>query len=114
MLEGGGDDIGLDLEVDRDEIGGISVVGVDPANFGGGEDDIFRLVVREEGVNGGLGCQVKLGVGAKEEIGVAEGVELADDGGTNQAAVAGDEYGGGSVDWGWRHGGGERDVSVEE
>lgn len=97
MFEGGGDDVGLDLEVDGDEIGGVGVVGMDSAHFSGGEDHVLGFVLGEEGVDSGLRCEVEFGVGAEEEVGVAEGGELADDGGADEATVARDEYGGGFV-----------------
>lgn len=71
MFEGGGDDVGLDLEVDGDEIGGVGVVGVDSADFSGGEDHVLGFVLGEEGVDGRLRCEVEFGVGAEEEVGVA-------------------------------------------
>lgn len=98
MGEGGGDDVGLDLEVDGDEIGRVGLVRVDAADLRGGEDDEPGLVRGEEGVDGGLGGEIELGVGAEEEVGVAEGGEPADDGGADEAAVSGHEYGGGFVD----------------
>lgn len=64
MLEGGGDYVGLDLEVDGDEVGGVSAVGVDSADFSGGEDDVLGLVGGEKLVDGGLRCEVELGVGS--------------------------------------------------
>lgn len=51
MTERGIDDVGLDLEVDGDEIGRISIVGVDAANFGSSKDDVIRLLGGEEGVD---------------------------------------------------------------
>lgn len=48
------DDVGLDLEIDGDEIGGVSVVGVDAADFCGCKDDIIRLLRGEESVDIGL------------------------------------------------------------
>lgn len=68
MGVGGSDDVGLDLEVDGDEIGWVGVVGVDAADFRGGEDDVVGLLGGEEGVNGGLGGEVELGMGPEEEV----------------------------------------------
>ncbi|KAL2520952.1 Uncharacterized protein Fot_24875 [Forsythia ovata] len=39
-----GDYIGLDLDADGNEVAKVGVVGVDAANLGAGEDDIYRLV----------------------------------------------------------------------
>lgn len=103
MIEGGGDDVGLDLEVDGDEIGGVGLVGVDAADLCGGEDDVLGLLRGEEGVDGGLGGEVELGVTAEEEIGVAEGGELADDGGADEATVACHEYGSRFIHCDWIH-----------
>lgn len=97
MAVGGVDDIGLDLEVDRDEFGRVGVVGVDAADLGGGEDDVAGAVAGEEVVDGGLAGEVEVGVGAEEEVVEAEGAELVDDGGADEAAVAGDEDRGGLV-----------------
>lgn len=83
MFERGGDDVGLDLEVDGQEIGGVGFVGVDAADFGGGEDDVVGLVIGEEGVDGGLDGQVELRVGAEEEVCEVEFLEFADDGGAD-------------------------------
>lgn len=104
VFEGGGDDVGLDLEVDCDEVGRVSVVGVDAANLSRGKDDVLWFVGGEKGIDGGLRCEVKLGVGAEEEVGVTKRFELPDNRGSHQAAVAGDENGGGFVDGGWIHG----------
>lgn len=83
MTERGIDDVGLDLEVDGDEIGRISIVGVDAANFGSSKDDIIRLLGGEEGVDIGLTSEIELGVRAKQKIGEVEGEEFADDGGAD-------------------------------
>lgn len=61
--EGGVDDVGLDLEVDGDEVGGEGRVGVDPADLGGGEEDVAGAVEEEEGLDGGLAGEVELRVG---------------------------------------------------
>lgn len=68
VFESGGDDVGLDLEVDGDEVGWVGVVGVDAADFGGGEDDVVWGVGGEEGIDGGLGSEVEFGVGEEEEV----------------------------------------------
>lgn len=49
MAIGGIDYVGLDLEIDGYEIGGICVVSVDPADFCGGENDELRFLGGEEG-----------------------------------------------------------------
>lgn len=69
MDEGAVNDVGLDLEIDGDEIGRVSVVSVDSANFCGGEDHELRLLGGEEGVDGGLDCEIELGVGSEDEVG---------------------------------------------
>lgn len=71
MGEGGSDDVGLDLEIDSDEISRVGVVGVDAANFCRGEDDIVGFLGGEEGVDGGLDGEIEVGMGAEEEIGIA-------------------------------------------
>ena len=62
------DHIGLDLEIDGDEVCGVRVVGVDPADFGGGEDDVDWLLLCEEGFDVGLAGEIELGVCSEEEV----------------------------------------------
>lgn len=69
--ERGVDDIGLDLEVDGDEIRGKVGVGVDAADLGGGEEDVAGAVEEEEGLDVGLAGEVELRVGGDEEVGEA-------------------------------------------
>ena len=85
------DDVGLDLEVNCDEVGGVGVVGVDSAEFCGSEDDLARLHGSEEGVDGGLDGKVEFRVGSEDEVGEAEGFKLANYGGSDKAPVAGNE-----------------------
>uniref|UniRef100_A0A7C8YQX8 Uncharacterized protein n=1 Tax=Opuntia streptacantha TaxID=393608 RepID=A0A7C8YQX8_OPUST len=69
MDEGGVNDVGLDLEIDSDEIGRVSVVSVNSADFCGGKGDELRLLGGEEGVDGGLDCEIELSVGSEDEVG---------------------------------------------
>lgn len=87
----GVDDVGLDLEVGGDEVGGEGGVGVDAADLGGGEDDVARVLGGEEGLDVGLAGEVELGVGAEDDGGEAEREEAAQDRGPDEALVAGDE-----------------------
>ena len=50
--KGGVNQVGLDLEVDADEIGGVGVVGPYPADLGRCEKNILGLGAREEGIRG--------------------------------------------------------------
>lgn len=85
------DDVGLDHEVFVDEFGGVGVVGVDAADFGCGEVDLIGFFLGEEGANGSLIGEIELGMGTRNDIGVALGLELADDGGADHATMACDE-----------------------
>ena len=87
----GVDDVGLDHEVVADEVGRVGVVGEDAADFGGGEEDMLGLFGGEELVDGGGVDEIELSAGAGDEVGVAQPLQLAVDGGADQAAVAGDE-----------------------
>lgn len=88
---GGVNDVGLDLEVHGDEVGGVGAVSVDAADLGRGEDHEPGLLGGKEGVHVALACQVKLGVGAQDKVGKAQVAELPHDGRADQAPVAGDE-----------------------
>lgn len=68
---GGVDDVGLDLEIDGDEIRRVGVVGVNAADFSGGEDHESGFLGGEEGLDVGLAGEVELGVGAEDEAGEA-------------------------------------------
>lgn len=52
----------LDLEIDSDEIVGVSKVSVDAADFGGGEDDVMGFCGSEKGVYGGLVGEIQSGM----------------------------------------------------
>lgn len=68
---GGVDDVGLDLEVEGDEVGRISVVGVNATDFCGGEDYELGGFGGKEGLDVGLAGEIKFGMGAEEEVGEA-------------------------------------------
>lgn len=68
MAVGGVDDVGLDLEVDSDEIRRIRVVGVDSADLRGCEDHESRPLGGEERFDVALARQVEIGVGAEDEV----------------------------------------------
>lgn len=44
------------VNVDGDEVNWVGIVGVDPTNLGGDEDDIKGLVDSEESVDSRLNC----------------------------------------------------------
>lgn len=71
MAVGGVDDVGLDLEVDGDEVGGVGVVGVDSADFCGGEEHELWLLGGEEQFDVVLAGEVELSVGAEDKVGEA-------------------------------------------
>ena len=91
------DDVVLDLEVVEEKLGGLVVVGVDAADFGRGEEDVFRLFAGVELFDGSGIAQVQFGVGAANEMGKAEALQLAPEGATDQPAVAGDVNAAGAV-----------------
>ena len=67
--------------------------GVDAADLGGGQVDLGRALVGEEGLDAGLVGQVQFGVGAGDEPAVAGAFEGAHQGGADHAAMAGDVNG---------------------
>lgn len=84
------DHIGLDRQIVADELGRVAVVGDDAAHLGRGQEDVFRPVLGEKGIDrSGVG-QIEFGVGALQDVRVALAFEIADDGGADQTAVAGD------------------------
>ena len=84
------DDIGLNGQVAVNKIGRIGVVGQDAADLGGSHKHIVRLGIFKKGFGIGLAGQVELGMGAGDKVGIAIGLEFAEDGGTGEASVAGD------------------------
>ena len=91
MAERGFDDVGLESKIVVNEIGRVGGIGEDAPDLSGGEEDIFWLFFREEAVDGLRITEVEFGAGAKKEIGIAKRLQVARDGGTNKATVAGDE-----------------------
>lgn len=83
--------VGLDLEVGDDEVGWEGGDGVDATDLGGNEDDIARELGGEEGLDVELLVEAELGAGADDHVGVAEEKEASEDGGADEAAVAGHE-----------------------
>lgn len=79
------------MEVDADEISRIRIVCVDTAYFGRGKDDELGLLGGKEGLDVFLSGKIELGVGAKDQIGIAESLELSDDGRADQTTVSGNE-----------------------
>ena len=86
------DDVGLHHQVLVDEFRRVSVVGVDATHLGSGQIDLVGLFFCKEGVDGGLVGQVEFGVRAGDDaIGrVTLSKQLAQDGRTHHATVAGD------------------------
>jgi len=105
MAIGAVDKVGLNHQVVVEEFGPVGVVGVDAADFGGGEEDVVGLLLGEEVVDGGLVAQVEFAAGTEQQVGVATGGELAYEGGTDEAVVAGDVDFGLKVHGDWVGGG---------
>ncbi|WOL07531.1 hypothetical protein Cni_G16275 [Canna indica] len=59
VAESGVDDVGLDLEVDSDEIDQVGGVGMDSTDLGGGDDDVAGALSGEEGLDVGLASEVE-------------------------------------------------------
>ena len=74
------DDVGFDHHVLVDELSGVSVVGVDAADLGSSKVDLVWLFRLEESPYGGLVGQVQLGVGAGNDVGLAQALQHANDG----------------------------------
>src|SRR5262249_35388848 len=83
------DDVQLDGEVGRDELGGIRVIGQDSPHLGRGEEYVVRALRLEEGSNRLLLGEVELLVGADHEVAEALARESADDCTPNEAAMTG-------------------------
>ena len=84
------DQVALDEQVLIEEVSAVEVVGLDAADLGSGDEDVVRLLLSQEGVHGALVDQVQLGVGAGDEVVVAQRLQAPHDGRTHHAAVAGD------------------------
>lgn len=83
------DHVGLDRQVVADELGRVAVVGDDAAHLGRSQEHVFRFVFGKEGIDRrGVG-QIEFGVGALQDVRVALGFQITDDGRADQTAVAG-------------------------
>src|SRR3546814_11847853 len=85
------DDVRLDHQVVVEELGGAGVVGVDPADPRGGEDDIFRAFGAEEAVDRQAVRTVRLGMATLEDAFLTAPPPRHRTGGADQPAMAGDE-----------------------
>ena len=85
------DDVVLDLQVEVDEFSGVAVVGMDATHLGGSQDDVFRLFLVKEGSHGLLVGQIQLIDFRQQQVGIATGFQLPDDGGADQPLGAGNE-----------------------
>ena len=79
-------------EVPRDEIRRETGVGADAADQGRRKDHVLRTLGFEERLDLLLPLEVELGMRAKKEIGVATGLQPANDRASHQSAVARHEY----------------------
>ena len=82
------DDVGFDHQVLVDELGRVGVVGVDATDLGCCKVNLIRFFCLEESPYGGLVGEIKLGVGAGNDVGLTLGLQHTDDGGANHATVA--------------------------
>jgi hypothetical protein len=75
-----------------DEIGWVSVVGMNTSHLGRSKVDLIGLFGKKEGVGGNLVSKVELGMAAKDDFaGIrAQPIQFTDDGGTDHPAVTGD------------------------
>ena len=71
------DEVVLNPEVFQKKFGGLAFVGENAAHFGGGDEDIFRFLVREELLDGGGIEQVQFAPGFAEQAGKALTFQLA-------------------------------------
>ena len=85
-----GDDVALYLHVLQDEVGTVEGVCHDAADKGGGEDNGIGTFGIEEAADGELVGEVKLGMGAADEILIAARLAVVPDGGAYKSAMAGD------------------------
>jgi len=86
------DDIVLYLQVVEDELGRVRCVGVNSADFCGGEEDILGPFVCKELLNFMLILQLKLGMRPADDIGEPFRLQCAHDRGADQAFMTGDVY----------------------
>lgn len=87
VLPGAMDDAVLDGEVVADEFCRVGVVGDNAPHLGRGQEDVFRLVFSKELVGGFVVSEVKLGMGALEDVGVSLSFEVFDDGRANESSM---------------------------
>jgi hypothetical protein len=86
---GGVNDVGLDGEIIIDEIGRISVIGVDAADFRRGEDDRIRAILLQPDFHGDLITEVDHGT-VHFEDGLSSRLEMPGHGGADHAFMSGD------------------------
>lgn len=105
VFPGGMDDVALNDQVVVDELGRIAVVGMNPAHFGGGEKDVFRLAGFEKPADLGLVSEIHgdqlhgqvvqvfgtAGVKAARKICVPFFGQVPDDGAAHHARGSGNE-----------------------
>ena len=84
------EDVGLHHQVFVDELAALDVVGVDAADFGGGEKHDVRAFRGEEAGRRRLIEEIKFSVGAQHQVFIAVRPQRAHQGRTDQAAMASD------------------------
>ena len=80
MAEALTNDILLDLQVVIDEVCTVGVVGHNPSDVCGCEDDGFGLLLIKELTYGDSICEIKFAVCASDKVRVASLLEVAPDG----------------------------------
>ena len=80
----------MNAEVLDEELDGFFVIRDDATDLGGGDHDDRRAVTVVKIAHGGGVLQVEFGAGGGEEISQSLGLESADDGAADHAAVPGD------------------------
>ena len=76
------------MQVLINEVGAVSVVGDDAAHLRRGDEDVLRLLPREERPHRGAVGEFQLGMPAQHEIAVPGALERAHQGGADEASVA--------------------------
>ena len=86
------DDVHLHDHVVVHEVGESRLVGDDAADLGGGEENVVWFLSGEERLYGFLAAEVKLGMGASDEVGVTLALQFAHDSRAHHPAVSCDVY----------------------
>jgi len=91
ILPRGTDDVGLDGQIDSEEVGRVGGVGQDACLPGGGQDYDLEPVVLEKGLLIGLAGEVEFGRDGAEKVGISRPVQGLPAGAAHHAPVPGHE-----------------------